>query len=285
MTVTIFTPTYNRAHLIGNLYHSIQKQTNRDFEWIVIDDGSTDNTRQMINTWIKNGDNDFSIRYFYQENGGKHRATNKAALLAKGELVFVVDSDDTITDDAIEKIIGYYRQINNKSVFAGLFLAANNTNDEEPTQCFCDYSFFEKDRHPYTTGEKADVLITEVLRNYPYPEFDGEKFMTEGVIYNRMARDGLLIRWIDDTIYLYEYQKDGLTNNSRRNFLNNPRGYYIFLKEKNDFLLHSSKAKFLYMFYCDLKETYSIKEISEITEKPIFIYYVLSMIYRIKHGK
>ena len=101
--ITLFTPTYNRAYTMTRLYNSIQRQTFRDFEWIIIDDGSTDNTESLVNSWT-NDNNDFEIRYFKVPNGGKCRATNKGVQLAQGEIFFTIDSDDYLTDDACEKI-------------------------------------------------------------------------------------------------------------------------------------------------------------------------------------
>ena len=104
MKITVFTPTYNRAYIIENLYRSLQRQTVKDFEWLVIDDGSTDNTQELFDKWISE-ENAFPIRYYKQRNGGKCRAINRALDLAQGELFFTVDSDDYLTKDALEKVM------------------------------------------------------------------------------------------------------------------------------------------------------------------------------------
>ena len=96
MLITVFTPTYNRAKLLPRLYKSLQEQTNKDFEWVIVDDGSTDNTKEVIDNIITQQENDFPIRYFYKENGGKHTAINQGAKEAKGELFFIADSDDVL---------------------------------------------------------------------------------------------------------------------------------------------------------------------------------------------
>ena len=103
MRITVFTPTYNRAYIIEKLYHSLQRQTFRDFEWLIVDDGSSDNTAEVVSAWQQEG-NDFPIRYYKKENGGKCRAINYGVDLAEGELFFNVDSDDYLTDDALEKV-------------------------------------------------------------------------------------------------------------------------------------------------------------------------------------
>ena len=99
--VTIFTPTYNRAYIIGKLYGSLLEQTDRNFEWLIVDDGSTDNTRELIGSFIR--EDRISIRYFRQENGGKHRAINRGVREAAGELFFIVDSDDQLTPEAVAR--------------------------------------------------------------------------------------------------------------------------------------------------------------------------------------
>ena len=104
--ITVFTPTYNRAYIIETLYRSLQRQTYRDFEWLVVDDGSADNTKELFEAWQQE-DNFFPIRYVKQENGGKCRAINYGLELAKGKLFFNVDSDDYLTEDAIEKLLSW----------------------------------------------------------------------------------------------------------------------------------------------------------------------------------
>ena len=111
--ITVFTPTYNRAYIIPKLYESLKRQTVKDFEWLVVDDGSTDNTSELLAEWTK--ENDFPVRYIWQPNGGKPRAITKALAEAKGEWFFIVDSDDFISDDAIETIIRYAPECTGKT--------------------------------------------------------------------------------------------------------------------------------------------------------------------------
>ena len=120
MKITVFTPTYNRGYIIENLYKSLQKQTFTDFEWLVVDDGSIDNTEELFDRWKKE-DNNFNIRYYKKENGGKCRAINYALDKAKGELFFTVDSDDYLTNDALEKINKWENELDkSKKVFMEL---------------------------------------------------------------------------------------------------------------------------------------------------------------------
>ena len=121
MKITVFTPTYNRAYIIEKLYHSLQRQTFKDFEWIVVDDGSEDETEDLFKK-IQKDKNLFEIRYIKQKNGGKHRAINKGIEIAKGELFFIVDSDDYLIDTALKTITEIEESIpeNEKKQFAGV---------------------------------------------------------------------------------------------------------------------------------------------------------------------
>ena len=123
--ITVFTPTYNRAKLLPRLYESLCKQTFRDFEWIIVDDGSVDDTHDVVESFMngnddENGSNNFPIRYYYQENGGKHRAINHGVREAKGELFLILDSDDSLPSDSLELITEVYSQIKDNESFGGV---------------------------------------------------------------------------------------------------------------------------------------------------------------------
>ena len=133
--ITVFTPTYNRAYIIETLYRSLQRQTYRDFEWLVVDDGSADNTKELFEAWQQE-DNFFPIRYVKQENGGKCRAINKGLELADGELFFTVDSDDYLTDDALEKVAAWDAELPNKEQYCGFVGNRGTTPTETPNHLF-----------------------------------------------------------------------------------------------------------------------------------------------------
>ena len=116
--ITVFTPTFNRAYCLSSLYKSLCKQVNKNFEWLIVDDGSTDNTELLIKSFMN--ESEINITYFKQENGGKHRAINKGVSLAKGELFFIVDSDDYLSDNALERVIFHYSNIKDNPLFAGV---------------------------------------------------------------------------------------------------------------------------------------------------------------------
>ncbi len=254
MKLTVFTPTYNRAYIIENLYCSLRRQTCTDFEWLVIDDGSADNTADLFASWQQEN-NAFPIRYFRQENGGKCRAINRALDLADGELFFTVDSDDYLTDDAIEKVVSWEASLPKKQKFCGLAGNLGTSTERTPNRIFSSpyIDGTALDRYGKVDGERAMVFYTEIHRQYKYPEFEGENFMTEAVTWNRMARDGYRMRFFNDIIWVYEYQPDGLTMQGNMRFIKNPAGHGLSLREKAEFLHYpmKEKMKMWYTFYCD----------------------------------
>jgi glycosyltransferase involved in cell wall biosynthesis len=131
--ITVFTPTYNRAYVISNLYKSLCSQSFKNFEWLVVDDGSSDDTESLFSNWISNSD--FEIRYYKTKNGGKHRAINKGMELANGEIFFTMDSDDELTSDALEKIDGWFNEIKDTKELKGV-TANKGVSASETVNCF-----------------------------------------------------------------------------------------------------------------------------------------------------
>ncbi len=210
--ITVFTPTYNRGYIIHKLYESLCRQSFTDFEWIVVDDGSTDNTQELITNFVK--EEKIYLRYFRQGNAGKHIAINRGVQEAKGEIFFIVDSDDYLTEDALEKLNFYYQQIKDNECFAGISGTRITTKNKriggelpfEALDCtIVDFSC----RHGYT-GDMAEAYKTEILRQHPFPQIDGEKFCPESLIWNRIALKYKL-RYFNQGIYVCEYRSDGLT--------------------------------------------------------------------------
>ena len=234
--ITLFTPTYNRAYILENLYRSVQRQTFRDFEWIIVDDGSTDNTEELVKSWIEDG-NDFPIRFYKVLNGGKCRAINRGLDLAEGELFFIMDSDDYLTDDAMETVVKWEATIAGKPEYCGVAGNRGSSPTETPNtrlwqmygegcQYIDEYAYC---RYPEYTdkvidGERAGIWYTEIHRKYKYPEFEGENFLTPCITWNRMARDGYKIRIFDDIIWICKYLEDGLTAQGSMRFIKNPAG-------------------------------------------------------------
>lgn len=289
--ITIFTPTYNRAYIISALYNSLKNQTDKNFEWLIVDDGSTDNTEALFSQWQKE-DNTFNIRYYKKENGGKHRATNFALNKAKGDIFFPVDSDDVLTHDAIEKINLWFSEIEEKKDFCGITAnkgffdgtPANHLfNSEFLDKTFLDILTYKENDNFVLNGERVICIYTDIFRKFSYPEFENEKFVTEAVAYNRIAHAGYKSRFYNDVIYLYEYKEDGLTKSGSSLFLNNPHGYGLWLKEKDNFMhkSFSDKLKTYYSFTCELKDKYDDKLIAECIDIPVILVKLLKFIHKI----
>ena len=238
--VTVFTPTYNRAYILGDLYHSLQRQTCMDFEWLIVDDGSADDTKALVASW-QGEENPFPIRYVYQENGGKCRAINRGLKEADGRLFFTVDSDDYLTDDAIEKVIRWDGELPKDGHFCGYVGNRGITPTQTPNRLFPGgyLDGTALDRYDQVDGERAFVFYTEIHRKYLYPEFPGEKFLTEAVTWDLMAHDGYKMRFFNDIIWIWEYKDDGLTRAGYRVFLENPQGTGLFFRQKAEFLHYS----------------------------------------------
>lgn len=225
--VTVFTPTYNRGYIIEKLYNSLKAQTCKNFEWLLIDDASQDDTEQKIKLWAQ-GEMKFPIRYIRKEvGGGKHRAINDAVKMANGKLFFIVDSDDRLTEDAIEKILHWEKQIQGKKKFAGVSGNKGRNKNEIVGQTFSgeyiDATYTQRNAFNIK-GDKSEIYYTDILTQYPFPEFEGERFITERVVWDKIGADGYQIRWYNEVIYLCEYLPDGLTQNGDEVFRRNPRG-------------------------------------------------------------
>lgn len=237
--ISVVTCTFNRAELLERLYDSLLKQTNNDFKWIIIDDGSTDGTEKKIN--IYKNENLIDIEYYKTANGGKHRALNIAIEVCNTKLFFIVDSDDFLSDNAIEKIICFEESITEKEKFCGVAgLKATFENKVLailPEVEYLDATSIEATYKYNLVGDKAEVFYTNILKNYKFPTFEGEKFLTEAIVWNNLANDGYKIRWFNEIIYRCEYREEGLSNNSFKLFLKNPIGKAYYHNQESSFMI------------------------------------------------
>lgn len=230
--ITVFTCTYNREKYLKNLYFSLVNQTSKDFEWLIVDDGSTDKTENAVNNLIEQ-EHTFKIKYKKTENGGKHRAINRGMELVGGSYIFLVDSDDELCKDAIEKVLMWTKTIDKDNSFAGVagLMACQNGDvlggypSQKKYKNYVDARCVDRGRYRLT-GDKAIVLKTNVMKKYPFPEIVGENFLLEGTVWNRMSLDGYKIRWFPDIIYIAEYLDDGLTNDNMK-LMNNWEGFTL----------------------------------------------------------
>lgn len=213
--VTVLTPTYNRAWKLEELYKSLVCQTDKRFEWLIVDDGSDDNTQELIGTFIK--EQLIQINYIKKENGGKHTALNDGIQKSETTWTIIVDSDDTLIPSAIEDIIRYgEKYINEKNISGLSFLRAYKNgrpivpiDKDEFVDNYISYRI--KGNKP---GDMAEVFKTEILRKYPFPVFSGEKFMSEDVVWIEMGKTYDYV-FINKAIYVCEYLENGLTANDK----------------------------------------------------------------------
>lgn len=232
MKITVFTPTYNRAYLLPRLYESLKNQTFKDFEWLIVDDGSTDGTRDLVDGWIN--EELFDIRYYYQENGGKHRAINRGTLLAKGEWFFIVDSDDYLPSISLEISNKWMKSVENDDSFAGV-CGLRRINGRVPRAAFDVIDLNPLRNNELFRGDKAEIIKTKILKNYTFPDIPGENFCAEGLIWLGI---GLRynVRYFNEVIYYCEYLEDGLTNHSIRNRRKNPTYASIIYKQQMKYM-------------------------------------------------
>ena len=211
---TIFTPTYNRAYTLGRVYQSLLAQTFTNFEWLIVDDGSSDGTEELASRFISEGK--IEIRYFQQPNGGKHVAFNRGVREARGVLFLPFDSDDSCLPIALERFRAHWAEIPEleRLKFSGVTCLCKDEKGEFvggmlPAPIL--------DGHPYEVtsryrlkGEKWGFHRTEILRIYPFPEFKGERFVPESLIWNRIGRS-YKIRFVNEVLRYYFNSPDSLS--------------------------------------------------------------------------
>ncbi len=224
--VTVITTTYNRAHTLTSLYNSLINQSNLEFDWIIVDDGSTDNTRELVSKWIN--EDRISLRFYQKQNGGKHTALNFSYQFIQTPLTFIVDSDDTLTENSIQTIVDKYREymhIENICGYSflrgkpeGGLLSYGTVPQEGLIETFCECRI-----NRGIGGDMAEVWVTECLKEYPFPEFKDEKFLGEDIVWIKMSEKYKMV-FFNIVIYISDYQEDGLTKSRRRHNINSPKG-------------------------------------------------------------
>lgn len=230
--ITIFTPTYNRKKELQRLYDSLRNQTEKDFEWLIVDDGSTDQTEALIAKWIK--EEEICIRYIYQNNQGKAMAHNRGVEETKTPLFTCVDSDDYLTDDAVETIL----KTDLSAPFCIGALYKKGLSPTEPVtkwEAETEYSTLYQGYHGGTLeGDTMLVFKTNILKKHRFPSFPGEKFVPEAYLYDQMDQEGKLF-FINRVLYICEYLEGGYTSNIRKINAQNPRGYLAFISQRISF--------------------------------------------------
>ena len=224
--LTVFTPAYNRDYSLPRTYESMKQQKNTDFIWLIVDDGSSDNTAELVRQWQAE-ENGFEIRYIYKENGGMHTAHNTAYAMIDTELNTCVDSDDALAPDAVQIIFDAWQKVKDKGYAGLLGLDAEFSGKvigkgfpAELTETTL-YGYYRRGGF----GDKKLILRTEIVRQYPaYPTFAGERFVPLGSLYHMIDRDYKLAV-LDEVVCLVEYMPDGSTRNMVRQYYRNPNGF------------------------------------------------------------
>ena len=248
--LTVFTPVYNREKELISLFDSLNAQTNQNFIWLIVDDGSTKNIEPLIYKFRESSK--FSIEFIKQENQGKHIAHNTGVLNCKTEYFLCVDSDDTLSNTAIEIIYDYIPLVK-KNNYIGLIFPRNKQYKNGISK----YDEFAAKLVQIVASEKkaielAIVLQTSLVRDYLFPQYNNEKFLSEEILYNQLDKIGQYL-FINKIIYYSEYLDDGLTNNINRLWINNPIGTYELLRSRYHSFASLSLSKRIYRkFRCAL---------------------------------
>lgn len=225
--LTIFTPSYNRAHTLPRLYESLRRQSNKDFLWLIIDDGSSDNTRELVDSWIQQ-EQEFEIRYVYKENGGMHTAHNTAYSMIDTVLNMCIDSDDKLAEDAVQVISDKWGEIRDNGRYAGMIgLDADFSGRVIGTGFPAGMKETTLTGY-YEQGGKGDkklVYRTDVVRQHPpYPVFEGEKYVALAYLY-RLIDQKYQLAVLNNVLCNVEYQPDGSSMNMLKQYVRNPKGF------------------------------------------------------------
>ncbi len=231
--ITVFTPTYNREKELNRLYNSLLNQNYDDFEWLVVDDGSTDNTEELIKKFKE--ENKIQINYYKVENGGKSKAFNYAVEKAKGECFFCIDSDDYLIDNILLKVNELFNTIKNNESIAGLgFLVKKHGTDEIVGTNFPKEKMIDTYTNIYhkykVQGDKQLIFKTNILKEFPFPIINKEKFVPEALVFNRISKKYDML-FINIPSTYKEYMDNGYSANYFNLVKKNPNGNMLYLKE------------------------------------------------------
>lgn len=264
MFLTILTPTHNREHTLPRLYESLCIQTNKNFEWLIVDDGSEDHSKELVKKFID--EKKISIRYFFKKNGGKHTAVNAGLIKVSTPLTFIVDSDDKIVENAVETIFNTWEKYGQSSSISSFWFLQKNEDGEIIGDKFKGDNFVSNYLDVLVNsgirGDKKSVYKTNIRKKYSFPEFKNEYFFGEGYIHKKIGEDYEAV-FINEAIYVSEYLEDGLTKAGRKMRLRNPKSGILI---SNEFLHGNIKFKIkikkaiLYTVYSiiDTKNAYQI---------------------------
>lgn len=243
---TVFTATYNREYLLENVYNDLKKQTFKDFEWLIVDDGSTDNTKELVEKFIS--EKNMDIKYIYKKNGGKHTAINEGVKNSSGELFFILDSDDGILEDSLEVVNNEWNLQENKTGLSGVVglcilkdgqIVGDKMPEDKKIYNFTDLYFKFK-----INGDKSLVFVTDILKKYSFPEVEGTNFLPESVVWHEISKTYDMV-CVNKPLRRVEYLDDGLTKNIlSKNSLKGRAWEFLYLINQNTYPI----GKYPYMW-------------------------------------
>ena len=235
--LSVITPTFNRSQLLERCYSSLSAQTRQDFEWIVADDGSTDDTAALIQSIAQSAP--FPIHYVYKPNGGKHTALNASHPYIRGKYVLILDSDDMLTEDAVElSLQAWARWEDDPGI--GIVTLLKGCDRSHPN-CYAAEENVPVDFMTYpricpVSNDACEVIRADLFRQFPFPVFQGEKFLAETALWGRVSLTHRCV-YVNRVIYLCDYLEDGLTKAGKAMRIRNPRGGMfnadLYMSKKN----------------------------------------------------
>lgn len=249
--LTIVTPVYNRAELLKACWESLTRQTDKDFEWVVVDDGSTDGPAEALRALPDAG---FPVILVEKENGGKHTALNASHAHVHGRYVLILDSDDYLVDTAVEQVRRGWEQWDREEA-VGIVTFLKGSAVDTPS-CVADdegvpVDIMRYQRRCFHSSDCCEVIRAGLYTKYPFPVFEGEHFLSEGALWNRVSFTHKCV-YINSVIYIAEYLEGGLTKSGRSLRIRNPRGgmYTANLNmNKKNFFKRRVKNGLLYTCY------------------------------------
>lgn len=274
--LTVFTPAYNRAHTLPRTYESLRNQECKDFIWLIVDDGSTDGTTDLVRSWQKE-ENGFEIQYIYKENGGMHTAHNVAYENIHTELNVCIDSDDKMAPGAVSKIKQTWKKIREKD-YAGIIALDADFSGNLIGKGFPDGMKDTTLSGYYAAGGLGDkklIYRTDVINSVPpYPVFPGEKYV--GLVYKYTLIDQKYKLFVlNDVICAVEYQPDGSTGTMWKQYLQNPRGFAFLRKVAMQYPTSRKRLIIDCIHYCSSSQI--AKNKNYIRESPKKVLTVLSI--------
>lgn len=245
--LTVFTPAYNRRDLLKRCYQELQKQTSKNFKWLIVDDGSTDSTKDYVDEWIKH-EKEFSISYYYKENGGLHTAYNTAIEHLDTELAVCIDSDDYMPINAIERITEFWGKYGSKEYagIAGLDFDTNGNKigDSFPNQKSINLIDLAVGKYNISTGDIKLVVRSKLYKSVaPMGSFEGEKFFNPNYLHMEISRqyDFLIL---NECLCVVDYQPQGMSSNMFKQYYDSPKSYAELRKQHLSFPGIGIKYKF-----------------------------------------